>query len=239
MKFCTECGHELKDTAQFCPNCGAAVAGNENNPEGTPVNEEAQPTQQREPEAQRNASVNTDQLQAQALGYGTYFKETLKNPTLGFTKPDWTFSLIHIGIYILLYALWDNRVAAGEFGDYFGHIIVNIIMVAIILGVLFALNRTVLRGKDTFQNTTASFAGMHSLQIILLAVASLLGPENFLGGIIFWVFLMHTSNIFNLYLFKNAKDRGGLDGYYQVLLAYVALIIAVFVLFFLILAAFV
>lgn len=236
MKFCTECGHELKDTAQFCPNCGASVSKDTNDVEQSGNTENSQNTNS---QANGVPSVNTEQLQAQALGYGTYFKETLKNPTLGFTKPDWTFSLIQIGIYILLYALWDNRLEGGEFGDYFVHIIINLVMVAVVLGVLFALSRTVLRGMDSFQETTSSFAGMHSLQIILLALAALLGPENLLGVIIFWVFIMQTSNIFNLYLFKNAKDRGGLDGYYQVLLAYVALVVAVFVLVFLILAAFV
>lgn len=238
MKFCTECGHELNDTSQFCPNCGAAVNGNEektaepNQQETRQTPESTQPTQ-----SNQNPSINTEQLQAQAMGYGTFFKETLSNPTLGFKRPDWTYSLIHIAIYVLLYALWDNRVEGGDFGSYFGHIIINVVMVAIVLFVLFAMNRTVLKGKDTFQNTTSSFAGMHSLQIILLLLAGLLGPENFLGMIIMWVFIMNTSNIFNLYLFKSAKDRG-LDGYYQVLLAYVAMIITIFILFFLLAAAF-
>ena len=28
--FCSKCGHEIKDGAKFCPNCGAAVGVGEN-----------------------------------------------------------------------------------------------------------------------------------------------------------------------------------------------------------------
>ncbi|SHG02908.1 zinc ribbon domain-containing protein [Ornithinibacillus halophilus] len=103
--ICTNCNHE-QDRGKFCESCGTPLNSQET------VEQQANPQHQ---EHQQAASIeaqpttaNTTQNAKEALSkYGTYFLDTLKNPTtvLNLSEKYFVNGLITIGIYIVTFGL--------------------------------------------------------------------------------------------------------------------------------------
>lgn len=239
MEYCTECGNQLKETTKFCSKCGTPVAEMEAKVAGEDGEQPVQPTvtpqteqtdttsdrQQGEPTPQASQVAEEDDVVKEyALGYLTYWKDTFIKPTIGFTgQVDWIHGAINIGLYTILLGWFVSAMNPTE--TFFNGLISTIISVAVMLGILYGLSTVVLLNRTSIYDFIASYGSMLTLQLALLLIATLAGPQEGFGALLIMVFAINQLNIFNLYLFKKAKDRK-LDRYYQVLGAYVVLWVA-------------
>ncbi len=95
MKYCINCGAQIKDEAKFCPNCGQDQTKE--------VNDE-QPTE--------SFTENETVQQTIVLGksYFAYFMEKLRRPNANLTGNLTYFGYISLGIYLLLQALLSSMI---------------------------------------------------------------------------------------------------------------------------------
>ncbi|AOF48390.1 zinc ribbon domain-containing protein [Tetragenococcus halophilus] len=95
MKYCINCGAQIKDEAKFCPNCGQDQT------------KEVDNEQQTESFTEKEA---VKQSLAIGKSYFGYFMEKLRRPNADLTGNLTYFGYISLGIYLLLQALLTTMV---------------------------------------------------------------------------------------------------------------------------------
>lgn len=242
MKICNQCGNQLNDTAKFCKQCGTKVEIDNVTivEEDESVASEAQTESvvheenRSEPEVAVNESTSesstnfVDTVGEVTFDYFNFLKETLISPTSVFDQVEnqWVLGAVGLTLYAVIAALFSDDPFIGMF-------FTNIIMQLLIVGVLFLLNNFVLLGDDTYLDVLGKYGGLFNIQIVLLLLMSIFTGER----IVFFlssVFIFSYLNIINLYIFKSQNSKPQkIDRYYQLLISYAILIVASYVIFFL------
>lgn len=227
MMICNECGNELRDTAKFCVQCGTKVDQKTKIQAGESERAENSSTLEMEETNSENSKSQLDTIEFYAFDYFDFIKETLISPSSVFSKEGeiWKFGVTNLIIYSIILAINNYE---PFFGAFFGYAILQVIFV----GLLFLINKFILKGKDTFLDALGKYGGLISGQMIIFLLMQFVGIDSALGGILFFVTLLNQLLIFNLYVLNSqTTEKKRFDNYYQLLVSYIPLIALTFFLF--------
>ncbi|WP_028273436.1 zinc ribbon domain-containing protein [Atopococcus tabaci] len=231
MNYCTDCGSQLKESAKFCKECGA-----ETNVEIVASSVEVTAVEQTHKTADRqqaSAQAKPSAAEESFFNFLEFFKQAVIHPTSVFSQMDWINGIISLAVFTLIQATVLKEVSAYSLSQGIIHAplpflptwIQNMLLQAVIVGLLFVVNKLVFRAPVSIKNVVTEYGGMMAVQSALLILAAVFGLVSEAGkGIVMIVAMLNQLNIITMYLFAN-RERGTrkLDGYYQIILSYFAL----------------
>lgn len=265
MKYCTNCGNELANDAKFCVNCGTQLTREESIENQGVTREQNESTTPASSTTNQTNSQNDYLKVAQDLanGYVSYFLLTLKKPSQALGLEPSNYGFIQILVLAFISTLASNGLLSGflsvvgntaqSFGQPFGYtprtpsyefdfgsfismfigfIVIYFVLFFLTYIIMNACSEDLLNMKQTF----ARYGGFLSLNIVLLALATVLG---FLGGgvSLFFAVMLYafglglTSFAFNYSLYKiTTKPR--INILYVLLIGNLVLAIVIFIVVF-------
>ncbi|WP_027108979.1 zinc ribbon domain-containing protein [Lacticigenium naphthae] len=106
MKFCSNCGNELKAATKFCSECGKPVDGSatvtDEKPGQTIINLDAM-------------NIDKEQVGTLAADYWDYFLQTVKNPSSSFKKAESANGIIQFALMSLFSSITLTFLATNVF----------------------------------------------------------------------------------------------------------------------------
>lgn len=234
MKTCLTCQATLNDKAKFCKECGSKVnetdRGN-NEVESTGIDQSSISQEAGNAytsvasKQEKTITIDADLLKSHATDYWQYLKQSLLHPYSLFKSTSWINGLISLVIFALIQMILIND-------DYIYSLFYFVIFQAITVGLLMIINRGVLNRSGTIYEVLTEYGGLMNTQSILFILAGIIGIYETVGAFIMFIALLNQFNIYNYYLFNNQiKGKSKIDGYYQILIAYIALSILAYYIF--------
>lgn len=230
---CNECSATLNDNAKFCKECGAKVenstviSSDDNLVESIAPQSGAEKINHDPQNTATQANTNTISLDFELvknllIGYGQFLKETFMNPSSLFGTDSWIYGIVSLLIFTGIQSYLVNY-------DYFTNFFQFLIIQSIVVGVLLIINKFLLNTSDNFYNVVTEYGGLINTQSLLFILAAVVGLDEGIGAFIMFIAFLNQINIFNYYLFKNqTKGSTKIDGYYQIIIAYIALAILMY-----------
>lgn len=224
MKVCPNCNAQLNETAKFCTECGSktdtAVSTHSPNVVSAVPSEQPQGNT-----SSMSAAIDTKALESSFFDYLDFLKDTVIAPTSVFKQISWINGLISM----FLFTIVQSIVAEGSL---FENILPNILLQVIVVGVLFALNKFIFHTADSVFNVVTEYGGLLNTQTILFILVGIFGIDEGVGLLLVFIAGLNQMNIYNIYLF-NSQSKGSrkVDGYYQIIISYIALSILLYVAF--------
>lgn len=169
-----------------------------------------------------------DFVDTQAIGnylaaYGKFFMSTLLSPSTAFEVDNYLFGAINIGIFAILLIFASPR-----------GFLLNLVAVALFMGVLFVVSRYVLHEKVSIADTIADFGGQLSLVNLLFLLLFIARSVDFIPSIAAVILLLIFATSFLVVLTNfifNSRGQAKYDRYYQVFAAYIIILIALYLFF--------
>lgn len=220
MMTCNECGNELRETAKFCVNCGATIAqtadisSNEHASEGisyVSADEEA---------GSNLGELSLEDAEHYLFDYLDFIKENLLSPSSIFSQKNevWIFGLVNLILYSVVLAM-------NTYGAFFTMFIQMLALQAAFVGVLFVVNKFLIKGTDSYLDALGKYGGMVSGQIILFLLIWFFGVDSGFGSFLIMIASIYQLLIFNVYIFESQTDeKRKVDNYYQLILSYIPFI---------------
>ncbi|WP_423188961.1 hypothetical protein ACO1PF_10255 [Alkalibacterium sp. f15] len=231
MNKCKTCSANLNDNAKFCKECGAKVDNLHLTFNSTGDSETIRPQVTQETnnaestlvtKQSNTISLDVDLVKTYISDYGRFLKETLLRPASVFKTTSWINGLISIIIFATVQMTVVNY-------DHFATLFKFLIFQAIVVGVLLVINKGLLNTSSTIADVVTEYGGLMNTQSIIFILAGLIGLNEGIGIFVMFVALLNQLNIYNYYLFNNqTKGTKKLDGYYQIVIAYIVLAILVY-----------
>lgn len=230
--YCANCGSQLDDNAVFCSVCGAKV--------GTTASELTTST----------TNVHLEKAKVISKGYFSYFMDHIKAPIRhGFAieRSNWLNGLITLVIFSVfmsftaLLMAYSVRSGINEFfggyinkvsflDDFLLPLLYSLLMFAVIVGIIFLVAKLmkseanlqdILARYGTFMIIPTAFAILTFLLVLLhIYVLALLFSFGYLLSLV-------CAIVLTVYSYGKEKSSG-LDPYYGILIAFLGLIIAMF-----------
>lgn len=232
MKKCMECHTKLKSTAKFCTNCGTKVdpitpteikSNEENLGKDEIVSEDIVSA-----DTTATSPRESDVLQSYFYSYGEFLKETLIKPSAVFISKEATLmnGLISLGLYSLVLTLNTET-------EYFMNFIRFVVFQAIIIGILYLVNKFLIGGADEFLAVIVEYGGLINSQILLFLFIWLFGIASRVGIILFFLGLFNQVNIIYLYILQHQgrNNQPKVDKFYQLVIAYIPLYFVIYQMF--------
>lgn len=223
MKYCTECGNELRDSAKFCVSCGTKVELMDR-VENTFVNvveEEGASSAVVEETGSILGGLSLDDAEHYLLEYLGFMKDVLLSPSSIFSKENeiWIFGLVNLVLYSIVLAL-------NTYGKFFTSFFEMFVLQAAFVAVLFTVNKFIVKGTDSIFDALGKYGGLASGQIILFFLIWLLGVDSDFGSLLSLIASINQLLIFNMYIFESqTNEEGRVDNYYQLILSYIPFVI--------------
>lgn len=178
MKYCIKCGHEMKEEAQFCANCGQdqskAVTFNQS--------------------AEENTNETVQQTITMGKNYLSYFLEKLKRPNFEVGDAHSAFGYITLGLFAFFQALLvfleikrfggflDSELSYyfpvfdvfGDLGfpDFLKLFVYFVLTMIVAVGVTYLIKRHLLHSKTAFNTFVNEFGALfHGILAISLLVS--------------------------------------------------------------------
>ncbi|WP_297075516.1 zinc ribbon domain-containing protein [uncultured Enterococcus sp.] len=201
MKYCVNCGSEMKAEARFCPKCGQdqTVGGEQKNPTSDMnSNMQGGQYQRSQPNMAQNETLQRTIVKSQ--NYFNYFLTQLKKPTTDASRAEGYFGYVTVLLFtflqsLMIYLLADqaNNYIMGMFNPYselfslFGTssysysmgfsdflriFVVLLLFMAALVGVSFGMSRLLGSAKVSWNHYLNQFGNFYSLMIALLIVAN-------------------------------------------------------------------
>lgn len=117
MKFCSNCGEEVKEGAEFCPNCGKSLKKkNTVDKSTTDSRSDDQNVDQKSSSIKEESKESFSQLKEliQENGYFNFIKNSLTNPSSIETTKNSYYGWIHLVILSILFTLSIYLVIRGS-----------------------------------------------------------------------------------------------------------------------------
>ncbi|ALV21634.1 MAG: zinc ribbon domain-containing protein [Carnobacterium sp.] len=237
MKICSNCGSEIKEDAKFCTECGSLAEKQEKKDVHTQQQQAPQQASQHytaqgqneapEPQAVQ-MNINQEKVNKLTQNYFSYFKRTVKNPSLSFTEVNPVNGYIQFGLLSLLFSImmiflanWYSYSSVG-FIDFIRSFAIQCAVYLIMVGVTYFLKKVVYKTNESFGVVTTQLGGLFSaavlLQLIML-IFSVLSP----GGSVTLIATLSLLTLlisfiaFNIYLFQSTSNSK-LDKFYIALI---------------------
>lgn len=242
---CTECG-TYQEEGKFCGNCGGKLQEATETPEvSSPESEEAkQPAETSEVEgnegtvaASEQANESVEKLKEVSSAYGSFFTHYLKRPADSFNNSENQFinglinlSIIGVFLAITMHRLISNLVnevgygfveGPSFFSTFLSILITYAIVTAIIITILFAVNK-IFGTLASFKEIVAIFGVHMTLVVAISALALILSivKANTFAFILIMITVMLVFSVIPLYIISHllSKEPKNLDPLYGYLI---------------------
>lgn len=211
MKYCSNCGKEVKEGAKFCNSCGAITAA------------EKAPNQQvdsiKSEQVINLSSINIDKekISKMSNGYFTYFKTTLVKPSESFYETASINGVIHfvllsliqvISLWFLSLDSYSYQYVSIGFGTLLGLLLALVLFNFLSVFVVHGVKKVAYKSGDSFLATTTQYGGFFTALIVLQGIImlfSLISGEEFavLISILYLLSLVISFFAFANYLYKS------------------------------------
>lgn len=223
--FCAQCGTKIEEGAAFCSSCGAKVGENSATP-----------------------NIHLEKAKVISKGYFSFFLDHIKAPIRqGFAvdRASWLNGLITLIIFSLFMSftsfilassisrgfnsIFGSYMPGASFWDHFLlPFIYMVLFFAVMIGVTFLVAK-MMKSDANFQDVTARFGTFMIIPTVFALLTFLFGVLRayILVGLFSMGYLLSMVCAVVLTVYSYGKDqRGGLDAYYGILLAFLGLAIA-------------
>lgn len=172
MKYCPDCGNELKEGAKFCNACGSNIAAERAVPQQTSAVKGEQVI--------NLSAINIDKERISDLSnnYFTYFKDTLVHPSESFHKETSYNGIIQfvllsfIQVLSFLFVSFDSYFSM-TFGMFLGLFLTLTLFNFLSVFVVHGVKKFVYRASGSFLKTSTQYGGLFSSYVLLHTIIML------------------------------------------------------------------
>lgn len=211
MKYCSNCGKEVKEGSKFCNSCGAITAT-----EGVP-NQQVDSSKSEQVINLSSINIDKEKLSKMSNGYFSYFKTTLVKPSESFHETASINGVIHfvllsliqvISLWFLSLDSYSYQYVSIDFGTLLGLLIALVLFNFLSVFVVHGVKKVAYKSNDSFLATTTQYGGFFTALIVLQGIImlfSLISGEEFavLISILYLLSLVISFFAFANYLYKS------------------------------------
>jgi len=194
MKYCGNCGKEVKEGAKFCNNCGSTTAIGE-----TP-SQQADTTKNEQVINLSSINIDKEKLSNMSHSYFSYFKTTLAKPSESFYESSSINGVIQfvllsliqvVGLWFLAIDSYSYQYVQMGFGTLFGLFLALLIFNFLSVFVVQGVKKVAYKSDDSFLATATQYGGFFTTSIILqgiIMLLALISGEEFAVMISFYIY---------------------------------------------------
>lgn len=232
MKYCPNCGNELKEGVKFCNACGNNIAAETGAPQQTSAVKGEQVI--------NLSAINIDKekISSMSTNYFTYFKETLVHPSKSFNQEASYNGIIQfvllsfIQVMSFLFVSFDSYFSM-TFGMILGLFLTLTLFNFLSVLVVHGVKKFAYRARGSFLKTSTQYGGLFSsyvlLHTVIMIVTLFVGAEySPLTAISSLLSVIVAVFAFAIYLYKD-ENQSRLDKFYVGILAVLVLFLVWFI----------
>ncbi len=236
MKYCANCGKELKEGAKFCNNCGSTTTIGEG------PSQQADSTKSEQVINLSSINIDKEKLSNMSHGYLSYFKTTLAKPSESFHESSSINGMIQfvllsliqvVGLWFLAIDSYSYQYVQMGFGTLFGLFFALLIFNFLSVFVVHGVKKGAYKSDDSFLITATQYGGFFTASIILqgiIMLLALISGEEFavMISILYLLAFIISSFAFANYLYKSDTSEK-MDKFYVGIIATVLLFFVWFI----------
>lgn len=236
MKYCANCGKEVKEGSKFCNSCGAITAT------GEVPNQQVDSPKSDQVINLSSINIDKERLSKMSNGYFSYFKTTLVKPSESFHETASINGVIHfvllsliqvISLWFLSLDSYSYQFVSMSFGTLLGLLLALVLVNFLSVFVVHGVKKVAYKSTDSFLATSTQYGGLFTALIVLqgiIMLLSLISSEEFavLISILYLLSLVISVFAFVNYVYKS-ETLVKIDKFYIGIIAALVLFIVWFI----------